>query len=141
MMEPSTGGPDAEFSAAEREAVYKGISNRRDVRGQFLPRPIPDQVLARLLKAAHHAPSVGFMQPWDFIVVRDAAIKQQVRDAFHAANLEAAGLVEDDKQKKYRRLKLEAIVEAPIGICITCDRGRTGPVVLRRTHPAEMDLY
>src|SRR5260370_13944589 len=141
MMEPSTGGPDAECAAAERVALYKRIFNRRDVRGQFLPRPIPDQVLARLLKAAHHAPSVGFMQPWDFIVVRDAAIKQQVRDAFQAANLEAAGMFEDDKQKKYRRLKLEGIVEAPIGICITCDRGRTGPVVLGRTHQADMDLY
>src|SRR5258708_7785057 len=51
---------------------------RRDVRGQFLPNPIPDQVLARLLNAAHRAPSVGFMQPWDFIVVRDGAIKQRV---------------------------------------------------------------
>ena len=118
-METSDIQADAEFSAAERDAVYKCIFNRRDVRGQFLPRPIPDQVLARLLQAAHHAPSVGFMQPWDFIVVRDTAIKQQVRDAFQAANLEAAGMFEDEKQKKYRRLKLEGIVEAPIGICIT----------------------
>ncbi len=69
---------DAEFSASERDAVYKCIFNRRDVRGQFLPDPIPDAVLARLLRAAHHAPSVGFMQPWDFIVVRDIAVRQQV---------------------------------------------------------------
>jgi 5,6-dimethylbenzimidazole synthase len=132
---------DAEFSAAERDAVYKCIFNRRDVRGQFLPDPIPDQVLARLLNAAHRAPSVGFMQPWDFIVVRDPAIRQGVRDSFQAANLEAAGMFEDEKQKTYRRLKLEGIVEAPIGICITCDRNRTGPVGLGRTHQADMDLY
>jgi len=132
---------DCAFTPEEQAAVYKCIFNRRDVRGQFLPRPIPDQALARLLKAAHHAPSVGFMQPWDFIVVRDPAIKQQVRDSFEAANLEAAGMFEDEKQKKYRLLKLEGIVEAPIGICITCDRGRTGPVVLGRTHQADMDLY
>jgi 5,6-dimethylbenzimidazole synthase len=132
---------DAEFSAAERDAVYKCIFNRRDVRGQFLPDAIPDLVLARLLNAAHHAPSVGFMQPWDFIVVRDAAVRKKVRDAFEAANLEAAGMFEDEKQKTYRRLKLEGIVEAPIGICITCDRSRTGPVVLGRTHQADMDLY
>src|SRR6204780_2283892 len=87
---------DAEFSAAERDAVYKCIFNRRDVRGQFLPDPIPDAVLARILNAAHHAPSVGFMQPWDFIVVRDAAVKQRVRDAFETANLEAAGMFEDE---------------------------------------------
>jgi len=132
---------DAEFSAAERDAVYKCIFNRRDVRGQFLPTPIADSVLARLLRAAHHAPSVGFMQPWDFIVVRDAAIRQRVRDSFEAANEEAAGMFEDEKQKTYRRLKLEGIVDAPIGICITCDRSRTGAVGLGRTHQADMDLY
>jgi 5,6-dimethylbenzimidazole synthase len=132
---------DPEFSASERDAVYKCIFNRRDVRGQFLPDRIPDAVLARLLRAAHHAPSVGFMQPWDFIVVRDIAVRQQVRDAFEVANLEAAELFEDERQKTYRRLKLQGIVEAPIGICITCDRSRTGKVVLGRTHQADMDLY
>jgi 5,6-dimethylbenzimidazole synthase len=132
---------DAEFSSAERDAVYRCIFNRRDVRGQFLADPIPDQVLARLLNAAHRAPSVGFMQPWDFIVVRDPVVKQRVRDSFQAANLEAAGMFEDEKQRAYRRLKLEGIVEAPIGICITCDRNRTGPVGLGRTHQADMDLY
>jgi 5,6-dimethylbenzimidazole synthase len=141
MMRPNDIQADADFSAAERDAVYKCIFNRRDVRGQFLPDPIPDAVLARILNAAHHAPSVGFMQPWDFIVVRNAAIRQKVRDAFEAANIEAAGMFEDERQKAYRRLKLEGIVEAPIGICITCDRNRTGPVVLGRTHQADMDLY
>ncbi|HJZ19459.1 MAG TPA: 5,6-dimethylbenzimidazole synthase [Bradyrhizobium sp.] len=140
-MQSSDIQAELEFSSAERDAVYKCIFNRRDVRGQFLPDPVPDQVLARILNAAHHAPSVGFMQPWDFIVVRDAAIKQKVRDSFQAANEEAAGMFEDEKQQTYRRLKLEGIVEAPIGICITCDRSRTGPVVLGRTHQADMDLY
>lgn len=132
---------NAEFSTAERDAVYKCIFNRRDVRGQFLPDPIPDDVLARLLRAAHHAPSVGFMQPWDFIVVRDPAIKRKVRDAFQIRHLEAAEMFETERQRTYRALKLEGIVEAPIGICVTCDRSRTGPVVIGRTHQAEMDLY
>jgi 5,6-dimethylbenzimidazole synthase len=132
---------DAEFSGSERDAVYKCIFGRRDVRGQFLPDPIPDAVLARILDAAHHAPSVGFMQPWDFIVVRNSAIRQQVRDAFASANAEAAEMFEDERQKTYRRLKLEGIVEAPIGICVTCDRSRTGSVVLGRTHQTDMDLY
>ena len=132
---------NAEFSSAERDAVYRCIFNRRDVRGQFLPNPVPDEVLARLLRAAHHAPSVGFMQPWDFVVVRDAVIKQKVRDAFQAAHLEAANMFPNEQQQIYRQLKLEGIVEAPIGICITCDRNRTGPVVIGRTHQPEMDLY
>jgi 5,6-dimethylbenzimidazole synthase len=141
MMPSSDIQTDPEFSQAERDAVYKCIFNRRDVRGQFLPDLIPDPVLARILKAAHHAPSVGFMQPWDFIVVRNAAIKQKVRDSFQAANAEAAEMFEDERQKTYRRLKLEGIVEAPIGICVTCDRSRTGSVVLGRTHQADMDIF
>jgi 5,6-dimethylbenzimidazole synthase len=140
-MQPNDIQADAGFSVDERDAVYKCIFNRRDVRGQFLADPIPDAVLARILRAAHHAPSVGFMQPWDFIVVRSPAIRQRVRDAFEAANAEAAGMFEDERQKAYRKLKLEGIVEAPIGICITCDRSRTGTVVLGRTHQADMDLY
>lgn len=132
---------NADFSQAERDAVYRCILTRRDVRGQFLPDPIPDDVLARILGAAHHAPSVGFMQPWDFIVVKDSALKRRVRDAFRAANLEAAGMFEDERQRTYRNLKLEGIVEAPVNICVTCDRNRSGPAVIGRTHQPEMDLY
>jgi 5,6-dimethylbenzimidazole synthase len=141
MMATNEIQQNAAFSAAERDAVQRCILNRRDVRGQFLPTPIPDEILARLLNAAHHAPSVGFMQPWDFIVVKDAAVKRKVRDAFEVAHHEAADMFQDDKQKTYRQLKLEGIVEAPVGICITCDRNRTGPVVIGRTHQPEMDLY
>jgi len=132
---------NAAFSIEEREAVYKCIFGRRDVRGQFLPDPVPDDVLARILRAAHHAPSVGFMQPWDFIVVRDAGIKRRLRDSFTAANEEAAAMFEDERQRTYRTLKLEGIVEAPVGVCITCDRSRSGPVVIGRTHQPEMDFY
>lgn len=132
---------DPAFSAAERDAVYRCILSRRDTRGQFLPEPIADEVLARILRAAHHAPSVGFMQPWDFIVVKDAAAKARVHAAFAKAHGEAAAMFEGDKRETYRSLKLEGILEAPVGICVTCDRSRTGPVVIGRTHQPEMDLY
>ncbi len=132
---------DPVFSDEERDAVYRCIHTRRDVRGQFLPDPIPDQVLARLLRAAHHAPSVGFMQPWDFIVVRDRAVKERVHAAFAKAHAEAAMMFEGDRRQTYQRLKLEGILESPVNICITCDRKRTGPVVIGRTHLPEMDLF
>lgn len=67
----------SDFTEAERRAVYKAIALRRDVRRQFKPTPIPSQVLARLLAAAHRAGSVGFMQPWDFVVIRDPEIRRQ----------------------------------------------------------------
>ena len=98
-MQSSDVQASPEFSEAERDAVYRCIFNRRDVRGQFLADPIPDPVLARILRAAHHAPSVGFMQPWDFIVVRDPAIKQRVRDAFQVANEEAAAMFKDEARR------------------------------------------
>ena len=81
---------DGQFSDAERAAVYRAIFERRDVRRNFLPTPIPDAVLTRVLTAAHHAGSVGFMQPWDFVVVRDPATKGAVKELFQQANAEAA---------------------------------------------------
>lgn len=129
------------FTAAERDAVYRCIHERRDVRAEFLPDPVPDDVLARILRAAHHAPSVGFMQPWDFILVRDLAVRRHIHDAFRRATGEAAAMFEGDRRQAYRALKLEGILEAPLGICVTCDRSRNGPVVLGRTHQPEMDLY
>src|ERR1700751_3673921 len=99
MMPSSDIQTDPEFSQAERDAVYKCIFNRRDVRGQFLPDPIPDPVLARILKAAHHAPSVGFMQPWDFIVVRDEAVRAAVHANFESANRRAAAIYQGEKRE------------------------------------------
>lgn len=129
------------FSDAERAAVYRAIFNRRDVRGQFLPDPIADEQLARILMAAHHAPSVGFMQPWNFLLVRSSTVKQQVHDIFAQANAEAATMFPDEKREIYGKLKLQGILDAPVNLCITCDRSRSGPVVLGRTHMPTMDLY
>jgi 5,6-dimethylbenzimidazole synthase len=129
------------FSDDERAAVYKAIHTRRDVRDQFLPQTIPDDVLMRLLDAAHHAPSVGFMQPWNFILIREEARKAQIHRAFIRANEEAKLLFGDERQALYSSLKLEGILKAPINLCITCDRTRGGKVVLGRTHNRQMDLY
>ena len=129
------------FAEEERAAVYRAIFTRRDVRGQFKPDPVPDEVLARLLTAAHYAPSVGFMQPWDFVLVRSPEVKGRVHEAFRTAHAEAALMFEGDKRETYSSLKLEGILEAPINLCITCDRERNGPVVVGRTHIKTMDLY
>jgi len=132
---------DMFFSENEREGLYKTVFNRRDVRGQFKPDPIPDDVLSRILYAAHHAPSVGFMQPWNFVVVRSDNVKKRVHNAFVEANENAANMFNSEKSKTYRSLKLEGILESPVNICITCDRSRTGPVVIGRTSIKTMDLY
>jgi 5,6-dimethylbenzimidazole synthase len=129
------------FSAEERRGVYRAIHERRDIRSQFLPQLVPDAVLARILDAAHHGPSVGFMQPWDFIVIRDEAIRRLVHDCFVSANREAAERYEGERRALYDGLKLAGILAAPVNLCITCDRGRTlGNGLGRQTDPAT-DLY
>ena len=121
---------------SERNGLYRAIFTRRDTRGEFLPDPVPDEVLSRLLMAAHHAPSVGFMQPWSFVIVRSTETRKRVHDAFLKAHAEAALMFPEDKQDFYRSLKLEGIMEAPVNICVTCDRERAGPVVIGpRTRP------
>jgi len=133
--------PAVPLPEAEREGVYRAILTRRDTRGEFLPDPIPDAVLSRLLIAAHHAPSVGFMQPWSFLIVRDPAQRARVHACFETAHAEAALMFPEDKRPVYRSLKLEGILEAPVNLCITCDRDRAGPVVIGRTHIRAMDLF
>ena len=129
------------FSGPERDALYHTIFSRRDVRGQFRPDPIPDDVLARMLTAAHHAPSVGFMQPWNFLLIQSDEVKQKIHGLFSQANAEAALMFEGERRAVYSQLKLEGILSSPINLCITCDRERSGPVVIGRTHDMAMDLY
>ncbi|MCU9848330.1 5,6-dimethylbenzimidazole synthase [Defluviimonas sp. WL0024] len=142
MADTKTGlTPPDSYDAATREAVYRTILNRRDTRGDFLPDAVDPERLSRVLMAAHHAPSVGFMQPWDFLVLREPGIRGRVHDLFAKANAEAAMMFEGDRRQVYRNLKLEGILESPLNICITCDRSRAGPVVIGRTHIPMMDLF
>lgn len=129
------------FSDAETAAVYRAIHSRRDVRNEFLDLPVSDALLARLLGAAHAAPSVGYMQPWNFIIIRDDASRRAVHAIFQDANLDAAGRLEGEQKRRYMALKLEGILKAPVNICVTCDRKRGGDFVLGRTHNKDMDLY
>jgi 5,6-dimethylbenzimidazole synthase len=129
------------FSDAERRGVYRAIYERRDVRSAFLPKEVPDAVLGRLLDAAHHGPSVGFMQPWDFIVIRDESVRRTVHDCFVEANRQAAEKYTGDRRELYLKLKLAGILDAPVNLCITCDRQRRrGSGLGRQTDPAT-DLY
>lgn len=130
-----------QFSDRERAAVYRVIFERRDVRRNFLRTPIADDVLARVLTAAHHAGSVGFMQPWDFVVVRQRATKRAVKQLFQQTNAQAALRYDGAKATLYRSLKLEGIEEAPVNIGVTCSRQRGGPHVLGRSTVRDTDLY
>src|SRR5215469_8605169 len=133
--------PQQDFSAEEKRGVYRAIYERRDVRSEFLPDPVPPEVLGRLLDAAHHAPSVGFMQPWDFLVIQDPAVRRRIYDNFQKANQQAAEIYAGERRQLYGRMKLAGILDAPINLCITCDRERVAGYGLgRQTDPAT-DLY
>jgi len=120
--------------------VYDAIYARRDVR-RFRPDPVSDEVLYRVLDAAHHAGSVGFMQPWNFVVIRSSEMKQQVNELFLQENERAAANYSGQRKELYESLKLAGIVEAPVNVVVTCDRQRRGPAVLGRNTMPDTDLY
>jgi len=129
------------FSEEERRGLYRAIYERRDVRSSFKSDEIPDNVLARLLDAAHHAPSVGFMQPWGFIVIRDREVRDTVHEIFERARLAAAQVYNDDRRAVYETLKLAGIREAPINLCVTCDEATVRGHGLGRQTMKETALY
>jgi 5,6-dimethylbenzimidazole synthase len=109
------------FCDRELEGVYRAIRERRDVRSGFLPEALADDVLLRVLGAAHNAPSVGLMQPWRFLVIRSLRVRGAVREIFSQAQQLAADSYTGERAELYRGLKLEGILEAPQNICIACD--------------------
>jgi nicotinate-nucleotide--dimethylbenzimidazole phosphoribosyltransferase len=139
---PTEGIPHPEhvFPPERKAAVYDVIYRRRDIR-RFRPEPIPETSLAAILQAAHHAPSVGFMQPWNFILIRDLQTKQRVHALFARENQAAAIFFPDGRRQKYLELKLAGILDAPVNICVTCDPTRGGPHILGRNSIPETDVY
>ena len=127
------------LSLGRRRGVYEAIFGRRDIRS-FRPDPIPDDVLARILDAAHHAGSVGFMQPWDFLAIKALETRTAVQALFERERQAAACFYDEPRRSEYLALKLEGIVEAPLNLCITCDPTRGGEVLGRNSIP-ETDVY
>jgi nicotinate-nucleotide--dimethylbenzimidazole phosphoribosyltransferase len=123
----------------EREAVYRVIAERRDIR-RFRPDPVPEEVLRRVLEAAHRAPSVGLMQPWRLIVVRDPATRVAVRRLAQRERIRQADRF-DARAREFLDQKIEGVVEAPLGICVCCDHGDPGVEVLGRGTIPETDVY
>jgi len=124
------------FNDVDRAAVYRAIGARRDVRRGFIDRLLPEEILQRLLAAAHSAPSVGLMQPSRFIVIRDLAKRTAVHNIFEVANRQAAATYIGEQGELYAALKLEGILEAPQNLCIVCDtKNERGHKLGRHTMP------
>lgn len=127
------------FTNEEQAGVYKAIYNRRDIRS-FLPDSISKDTLHKILEAGHHAPSVGFMQPWSFIVVSNQEIKDRLAWAADKERRALAVHYEGEKENKFLSLKVEGLREAPYTICVTCDPTRGGSHVLGRNSIPETDV-
>src|SRR5260370_30481438 len=131
----------AEFEVQERDAIYRAIATRRDVRRGFLEMRLPDEVIQPLLSASHCAPSVGLMQPSRFVLVRDYDIRRAVHEAFLQANEQALATYTGERREQYARLKLEGILEAPQNLCVLSDpQSERGHQLGRHTMP-ETAIY
>ena len=130
-----------DFSPEEKDGFYKAVFSRRDVRSHFTSELIDEKALTRILNAAHHAPSVGFSQPWNFILVKNKDTRKQVRDSFDRERIRSSTLVEDPKRSKYLSLRLEGILDCAVNICITYDPTKFGPFVIGRSSIPETGIY
>lgn len=131
---PTTGGLD-------RDAFYDLVAARRDVRTGFLTDPVPDEVLTRVLAAAHRAPSVGLSQPWDFLVIRDGDVRARVHRLAAARREAYAAALPAARAAAFRGIKVEAILETPLNVVVTCDRTRGGRHVLGRHTQPQTAVY
>lgn len=130
------------FSEFEIAAVYRAIAERRDMR-HFLPTPVAPEILTKILHAAHHAPSVGLMQPWRFIRITDANTRNAIHhlvDKERVKTAQAIGEYENTaRMAEFLRLKVEGILECGELLVVSLSDKRDGHVFGRRTLP-EMDI-
>ncbi len=107
------------FSDSDQSLIEQVLRARRDVRGnRFTDQDLSDRDLQKILSAAITAPSVGYSQPWEFVVIRDPAIKDAVAKNFEIENLSAQAQFENDKARQYAKFKLEGITETPVNIAV-----------------------
>ena len=125
------------FNDAERAAVYRAIYERRDMR-HFVPTPVDPDVLARLIDAAHHAPSVGYMQPWRIGRITDPALRHKLHDAVERERVQTADAL-GKRRDEFMKLKVEGMLECGELLVIALMDGREQHIFGRRTLP-EMDL-
>jgi nicotinate-nucleotide--dimethylbenzimidazole phosphoribosyltransferase len=121
--------------------LYEAVQGRRDVRSGFRRDAVPDDVLLRVLDAAHCAPSVGFSQPWDFVVVRDAELRTRVHAIVQRERERYAASLPTARREAFASLRIEAILETPVNIVVTSDATRGGRHVLGRQTQPQMAAF
>jgi len=125
------------FKQQDIDAIYRVIEQRRDMR-HFTSEPVDPEILERLLKAAHFAPSVGFMQPWRFIRISDKEIRQHMHLLVEEERIATAQAM-DEREDEFMKLKVEGILDCAEVLVVSLMEDRAKHIFGRRTLP-EMDL-
>jgi 5,6-dimethylbenzimidazole synthase len=125
------------FNDDDRAAVYRAIYERRDMR-HFVREPVEPAVLQRLLDAAHHAPSVGYMQPWRIARITDPTLRAALHESVERERLQTADAL-GKRRDEFMKLKVEGMLDCGELLVIALMDGRDAHVFGRRTLP-EMDL-
>ncbi|MFZ9610035.1 MAG: 5,6-dimethylbenzimidazole synthase [Methylococcales bacterium] len=125
------------YSEADRSAIYRAIYERRDMR-HFLPKAVAPEILSRLLSAAHHAPSVGFMQPWRFLRISCPELRIAIHNLVEQERIMTAKSL-SEREEEFMKLKVEGIMECSIILVAALCENREQYIFGRRTIP-DMDL-
>ena len=137
LIDMPIGTPSQAFSPVERDAVYRAIFERRDMR-HFAGGTVAPEVMWRLLQAAHHAPSVGLMQPWRFVRVRSLPLRQSLHALVEQERVLTAQAL-DEREDEFMKLKVQGVLDAAEVLVVAMPPGREHHIFGRRTLP-EMDL-
>ena len=120
---------------------YDVVHRRRDVRAEFSGGSVDEAVLARILDAAHSAPSVGLSQPWDFVLVSDHTVRRAFWEHVQSERSTFAASLEKDRAERFAGIKIDGILEASLSVVVTYDAARGAPGVLGRHAIADAGLY
>lgn len=121
--------------------LYDVIARRRDVRAEFSGEAVDLRALRRVLEAAHHAPSVGHSQPWDFVLVFDDQTRETFAEHVETERQTFAAELPPERRETFERIKVEGIRESGLGVVVTYDPDRGGQHVLGRHAIADTGLY
>lgn len=127
-----------QFEQQDRETLFSIIKSRRDVRGnRFINKNIPKDILEKILLSANYAPSVGFSQPWRFVIIENSDVKNRIHDDFVKENNKAKDIFKENDL--YAKLKLEGIKEANLNIAVLYKKPKKE--ILGQTSQKKMGEY
>jgi 5,6-dimethylbenzimidazole synthase len=121
--------------------LYDVIYQRRDVRGQFTGARVPADVLERVLRAAHAAPSVGLTQPWDFVLVTDPGTRAAFHSHVAGERAVFAATLDGERATRFAEIKIDGVLESSLSVVVTYDAERGAPAVLGRHAISDAGLY